>query len=67
MTREAQQRQKKTDDDVMSANCDVVVFFPIYGEFSAIRKPDSGCMVYKTYIFINNNLLQNLKTELEKL
>ena len=58
---------KKTDDDVMSANCDVVVFFPIYGEFSAIRKPDSGCMVYKTYIFINNNLLQNLKTELKKL
>ena len=58
---------KKTDDDVMSANCDVVVFFPIYGEFSAVRKPDSGCMVYKTYIFINNNLLQNLKTELKKL
>ena len=51
----------------MSANCDVVVFFPIYGEFSAIGKPDSGCMVYKTYIFINNNLLQNLKTELKKL
>ena len=51
----------------MSANCDVVVFFPIYGEFSAIRKPDSGCMAYKTYIFINNNLLQNLKTELKKL
>ena len=22
---------KKFDDDVMSANCDVIVFFPIYG------------------------------------
>ena len=41
----------------MSANCDVVVFFPIYGQFAAMQKPDSGCMVYKTYIFINSDLL----------
>ena len=45
------------DDDVMSANCDVKVFFSIYGQFAAIRKPDSGGIVYKTYIFINNNVL----------
>ena len=44
---------KKIDDDVMSANCDVIVAFPIYGQFGSIRKPDFGC---KTYIFINNNL-----------
>ena len=31
--------------------------FSIYDQFAAIRKPDSWCMVYKTYIFINNNLL----------
>ena len=43
----------------MSTNCDVIVFFPIYGEFAAIRKPDSGRMVCKTYIFINNNLYKN--------
>ena len=43
--------------DVMSGNCDVLIFFPIYGQLAAIRKPDSGRMVYKTYIFINNNLL----------
>ena len=32
----------------MSANCDVIVIFPIYGQFPAIRKPDSKRMVYKT-------------------
>ena len=32
-------------------------FSPIYGEFAAIQKPDSGRMVYKIYVFINNNLL----------
>ena len=45
------------DDNDMSANCDVNAFFPIYGQFAAIRKTDSGHMVYKTYILINNNLL----------
>ena len=48
---------KKFDDDVMSANSDVIVIFPIYGQFGAIRKPDSGRIVCKTYIFINSNLL----------
>ena len=41
----------------MSANCDVFVFFSICGQFAAIQKPDSRCMVYKIYIFINSNLL----------
>ena len=41
----------------MSANCNVIVIFPIYGQFGAIRKPDSRPIVCKTYIFINNNLL----------
>ena len=31
----------KCDDDVMSTNCDVIVIFLIYGQFEAIRKPDS--------------------------
>ena len=30
--------------------------FPIYGQFTAIRKPHSWGMVYKSYIFINNDL-----------
>ena len=40
----------------MTANCDVIVIFPIYSQFGAIRKPDSGGIVCKTYIFINSNL-----------
>ena len=47
---------KKLDDDVMLANCDVIVFFPIYGHFAATRKRDFVGMVYKTYIYINSNL-----------
>ena len=48
---------KKFDDDVMSPNCDVIVIFPIYGQFGAIQKLDSGRTVCKTCIFINSNLL----------
>ena len=33
---------KKSDNDAMLINCDVIVIFPIYGQFGAIRKPDSG-------------------------
>ena len=41
----------------MSENCDAISIFPIYGQFGAIWKPDSGCIVCKTYISINSNLL----------
>ena len=41
----------------MSANCDAIVIFPIYGQFESIRKPDFGRMVCKTNIFINSKLL----------
>ena len=41
----------------MQKNCDVIVIFPIYGQFGAIWKPYSKRIVCKTYIFINNNLL----------
>ena len=47
---------KKFDNDVMSENCDV-----IYSQFGALRKPDSGRIVNKTYIFISNNLLSYKK------
>ena len=47
----------KFDDDAMSTICDLIVIFPIYGQFGAIRKPDAGRIVCKTYIFINSNLL----------
>ena len=48
---------KKIDDDVILENCDVIAIFAIYGQFGAIRKPDFGGIVCKTYIFINSKLL----------
>ena len=39
---------KKFNDDVMPANYDVIVIFSIYGQFGAIRKPNSGHIVFKT-------------------
>ena len=41
----------------MVENYDVIVIFLIYGQLGAIRKPNSGCIVNKTYIFINSNFL----------
>ena len=41
----------------MLENYGVIVIFMIYGQFGAIRKPDSRCIVHKTYIFISSNLL----------
>ena len=52
-------KSRKFDENVMSANCDVIVIFPIYGQFEAIWKPDFGCMV-KTYIFINSNFTKTV-------
>ena len=33
--------------NVILANYDVIIMFPIYGQFGAIRKPGSGCLVFK--------------------
>ena len=48
----------KFDIDVMTGNLDVTVIFLIYGQFGAIREPNSGRMICKTYFFINSNLLK---------
>ena len=45
------------DDDVILENCDVIAIFSISGQFGAIWKPDSGCIICKIYIFISCNLL----------
>ena len=45
----------------MSPNCNVIVIFRIYGQFGAIREPDSKRMVYNTYIFINHLFYKNWK------
>ena len=47
---------KKFDNDVMSVNCDIIVIFPIYGQFGAIRKRNSGRIVCKTYIFMKTQI-----------
>ena len=47
---------KQFDDDAASANYSVIVIFPIYGWFGAIRNPESGHIVYDSYIFISSNL-----------
>ena len=52
---------QKIDDDVISANSDVIVIFLIYDQFGAIQKPDSGRIYCKTYIFINSDLLSYKK------
>ena len=41
----------------MPTNCDVIVIFLIFAQFGAIRNSDSGRIVCKTYIFINNKVL----------
>ena len=48
LIKETHQFKKKIDDDVMLTKCDVIVFFLIYGQSAAIRKPDSKSMVFKT-------------------
>ena len=40
---------------------DVINIFPIYGQFAAIRKPDSGSIVCKSYLLISSNLLSYKK------
>ena len=47
---------KKFDVDVMSGNCDVIVIFWIFGQFGAVRRPDSGHRVCKSYVFSISNL-----------
>ena len=48
---------KNVDEEVISTNCDFIAIFPIYGQFGAIRKLDSGRIVCKAYFFITSNLL----------
>ena len=50
---------KRFSDEFMSPNCDVIVIFPIFGQFGANRKPNSGRIVCITYIFINSNSLSH--------
>ena len=48
---------KKIDDSTKLENCNVIANFPIYRQFGAIQKPDSGRIVCKTYISVNSKIL----------
>ena len=54
---------KKFDNNVMLENCDVIVIFQIFSQFGAVRRPDSGHRVCKSYVFSKSNVLsyKNLK------
>ena len=43
---------KKFADDAMFANFNVIIIFPIYDQFGAIRTPDSGRAVCKAFSLI---------------
>ena len=47
---------KILDDDVMPGNCDVIVIFWIFDQFEAVRRPNSGHRVCKSYVLSNSNL-----------
>ena len=49
--------EKKNYDNVMLKNYDVIAIFFILDQLGANRKPNSGRIVYKTYVFINRNFL----------
>ena len=48
---------KNFDVYIMSEKCDVVVIFRIFGQFGAVRRPDSEHRICKSYVFSNSNLL----------
>ena len=50
---------KVFDNDVISENCDVIVSFWIFGQFGAVRRPDSGHEVCKSYVFSNSNFFSH--------
>ena len=60
---------KKFHDDVMSANCDVIIIFAIYSQFGTIWILDSTHMVCKCCIVINGKLLscKNWKQNFKKI
>ena len=58
---------KTIDLEIMLEHFHVISIFPVYGQVGAIWKPESGCIVCKTYVVINSNFLfyKNLKQSLK--
>ena len=62
---------KKFDNDVMAANCDVIVIFPIYDQFRAsgncILVRESVKLTFPLRITLYLTKSENIKTELKNL
>ena len=62
---------KKFDNDVMAANCDVIVIFPIYDQFRAsgncIPVGESVKLTFPLRITLYLTKSENIKTELKNL
>ena len=43
-------RSKKFDIDLMSGNYDVIVIFWIFGQFGAVRRPDSAKVMFSVIV-----------------
>ena len=49
--------KEKKGDGIMSAHREVILIFPIYGQFVAIWKPGFARKVFNIHILINSNIL----------
>ena len=57
---------KKFEDDVISAKQEVIVIFPIYGQFVVIRMPPFERIVCKTFSLIVTSYLKKTENKTEK-
>ena len=58
---------KKFDGDVMSEICNLIVFFPIYGQFGAIRKPYSvQALIVTLYLTKTESKIKKSITKLSR-
>ena len=49
LDRRNKRTSKKSDNNIMSVNCGVIVIFFIYSQFGVIRKSGFGRLLCKTY------------------
>ena len=56
LDKENKTTSRKFDVDVISEYCDVIVIFQIFSQFGAVRRPDSGHRVCKSYVLSNSDL-----------
>ena len=50
---------KEFDNDVMSTNCDVIVIFPIYGQFGVVQMGDSAKLTFSLLVTFHLTKTEN--------